>query len=65
MPLQPGSDNNRKKIILGESGCHVRTIAKDTEDAKRNEGTRIVAAGCHEANTEGKIGPSHFETNEN
>jgi hypothetical protein len=32
------------------------------KDAKRNEGTRI---GCREVNTEGRIGPSHFETNEN
>ena len=42
MPLQPGSNNNayagEKK--LGESGFHVRTIAKDTEVAKKNEGTR-------------------------
>lgn len=38
-------------------------IAKDTKDGKRNEGTRN--GGCREANTNGKIGSSHFETNEN
>jgi hypothetical protein len=27
----------KKKI--GEDGCHIKTIAKDTEDARRNEGT--------------------------
>ena len=59
--LQPGLIIGRKKIL--EGGCHVRTIAKDTEDAKRNEGTR--SGRCGEANTDSEIGSSHFETNEN
>jgi hypothetical protein len=51
---------------LGESGCHVRKIGREPRIARMQRGMRVrVAAGCREANTEGKIGPSHSETNEN
>jgi hypothetical protein len=68
MPLQPGCDNDAYtgKKKLGESGCHVRTIGREPRIPRMQGGMRVrVAAGRREANTEGRIGPSHLETNKN
>ena len=45
----------------------IRTIDREPRILSMQRGMRVLvaAAGCREANTEGKIGSSHFETNEN